>query len=154
MLDNLAGIFSILSKYEKAESLFNQSLEIRKRIFGLEHPDTASTLNNIGLLYESLGKYEDAEPLLKQSLDAKKEMKVLKKSLPSFDTLSRQKPGPTTSPEQVTKFKNMTREAKVPEDFVISSGNTMSVRQFTKIVFKKLGIELLFINGISYYLNI
>ena len=33
---------------------------------------------------------------------------------------------------------------KVPEDFVISSGNTMSVRQFTKIVFKKLGIELLF----------
>ena len=33
---------------------------------------------------------------------------------------------------------------KTPDDFVISSGNTMSVRQFTKIVFQKLGIELLF----------
>ncbi len=33
---------------------------------------------------------------------------------------------------------------KIPEDFVISSGNTMSVRTFTKIVFKKLGIELSF----------
>ena len=33
---------------------------------------------------------------------------------------------------------------KNPDDFVISSGNTMSVRQFTKIVFQKLGIELIF----------
>ena len=50
--------------------------------------------------------------LLKQALDAKNEMKVLKKSLQSFDKLSRSKPGPTTSPEQVKKYERFKEIAK------------------------------------------
>lgn len=35
---------------------------------------------------------------------------------------------------------------KKPDDFVISSNNSLSVRDFAKIVFKKLGIDLKFVN--------
>ncbi len=41
---------------------------IRKNILGLEHPDTATSLNNLATLYTKQGKHSQAEPLLEQSL--------------------------------------------------------------------------------------
>jgi tetratricopeptide (TPR) repeat protein len=45
-----------------------QSLEIRKRQLGTDHPDVAQSLNNLAVLYESQGKYLEAEDLAKQAL--------------------------------------------------------------------------------------
>jgi tetratricopeptide (TPR) repeat protein len=49
--------------------LFQQALELRKRLLGEEHPDVALSLNNLALLYKSQGHYAEAEPLYMQALE-------------------------------------------------------------------------------------
>jgi tetratricopeptide (TPR) repeat protein len=44
-------------RYTKALHLAQQILEIRKKVLGSEHPDTAASLNNLAMLYYSLGDY-------------------------------------------------------------------------------------------------
>ncbi|OBQ05357.1 MAG: hypothetical protein AN482_16680, partial [Anabaena sp. LE011-02] len=55
-------------RYNDAEPLYLQSLDIWKRQLGDDHPDVASSLNNLAVLYESQGKYLEAEDLAKQAL--------------------------------------------------------------------------------------
>ena len=68
-LNNLARLYYFQGRYNDAEPLFLQSLDIYKRQLGNDHPDVALSLNNLALLYESQGRYNDAEPLFLQSLD-------------------------------------------------------------------------------------
>ena len=44
-------------KYTEALSLFNKSLEIRKKVYGENHSETAAIYNNIALVYSAQGKY-------------------------------------------------------------------------------------------------
>jgi tetratricopeptide (TPR) repeat protein len=46
-----------------------RSLDIRERLLGADHPDTATSLNNLAGLYSSQGRYEAAEPLYIRSLE-------------------------------------------------------------------------------------
>lgn len=55
-------------KYSKAESLFRKSIIIKEKMFGLYHPDLASTLNNLGEVLIFQNKFEEAELLLKKAL--------------------------------------------------------------------------------------
>ena len=59
-------------RYNDAEPLYLQSLDIKKRQLGNDHPDVAQSFNNLAQLYYSQGQYNDAEPLYLQSLDIKK----------------------------------------------------------------------------------
>jgi len=72
MLNNVGLLLHDQGKHDEAESLYKQSLEIRKNIFGINHPDVATSLNNLAELYKSQGKYDEAEPLYKQSLEISK----------------------------------------------------------------------------------
>ena len=67
-LNNLAMLYESQGRYNDAEPLYLQSLDIRKRQLGNDHPDVASSLNNLAVLYESQGKYLEAEDLAKQAL--------------------------------------------------------------------------------------
>ncbi|HEX4878153.1 MAG TPA: tetratricopeptide repeat protein [Chitinophagaceae bacterium] len=58
-----ARLYEQLSQYAMAEPLYIQALEIRKKIFGENHPDYAQSLNNLAVLYSKTGKYEKVEPL-------------------------------------------------------------------------------------------
>ncbi|MBD1213470.1 MAG: ATP-binding protein, partial [Dolichospermum circinale Clear-D4] len=71
-LDGLALLYYFQGRYNDAEPLFLQSLDIRKRQLGNDHPHVASSLNNLARLYDSQGRYNDAEPLYLQSLDIRK----------------------------------------------------------------------------------
>ena len=62
-LNNLAALYYVQGKYQEAESLYQRALEIRERILGPEHPDTACSLNNLAALYDVQDKYQEAEPL-------------------------------------------------------------------------------------------
>ena len=55
-------------RYREAEPYYQQSLEMRRKLLGNEHPDVATSLNNLAGLYDSQGKYEEAEPYYQQSL--------------------------------------------------------------------------------------
>ncbi|MEI6444148.1 MAG: tetratricopeptide repeat protein, partial [Nostocales cyanobacterium ELA583] len=62
-LNNLAGLYESQERYGDAEPLILQSLDIRKRQLGDDHPDVAESLNNLAELYRSQGRYGDAELL-------------------------------------------------------------------------------------------
>jgi tetratricopeptide (TPR) repeat protein len=61
-------LYNSQGKYEEAEPLHLQALELRQRLLGENHPDVATSLNNLALLYNSQGRYEKAELLYLQAL--------------------------------------------------------------------------------------
>ena len=61
-------------RYSEAEPLYQQALEMRKRLLGEEHPDVAGSLNNLAGLYRSQGRYSEAEPLYQQALEMRKRL--------------------------------------------------------------------------------
>jgi tetratricopeptide (TPR) repeat protein len=65
-------LYESQGQYNDAEPLYLQSLDIRKRQLGNDHPDVALSLNNLAQLYFSQGRYNDAELLYLQSLDIRK----------------------------------------------------------------------------------
>jgi tetratricopeptide (TPR) repeat protein len=56
-------LYKSQGRYNDAEPLYLQSLDILKRQLGDDHPSVATSLNNLAALYESQGKYNDAEML-------------------------------------------------------------------------------------------
>ncbi|MHC4133557.1 MAG: CHAT domain-containing tetratricopeptide repeat protein [Planctomycetota bacterium] len=66
-LNNLAHLYVSMREYAKAEPLFRQALEIRKKALGEGHPGYATSLNNLAWLYQSLGEYSKAAPLHRQA---------------------------------------------------------------------------------------
>ncbi|MGB3514224.1 MAG: tetratricopeptide repeat protein, partial [Microcoleaceae cyanobacterium] len=71
-LNYLANLYRSQGKYEAAEPLYKQAIEIVKIALPENHPSLATHLNNLAGLYESQGKYEAAEPLYKQAIEIDK----------------------------------------------------------------------------------
>ena len=67
-LNNLAKLYQSQGRYEEAEPLLIQALELSQRLLGENHPSVAISLNNLAKLYDSQRKYEEAEPLYLQAL--------------------------------------------------------------------------------------
>ncbi len=61
-------------EYGKAEPLWKQALNFYQKVFGDEHPDTATSLDNLANLYGSQGRYDKAEPLLRQALNIRRKL--------------------------------------------------------------------------------
>ncbi|MDB9444940.1 tetratricopeptide repeat protein [Anabaena sp. CS-542/02] len=73
-LNNLGYIYYSQGRYDQAEPLYLQALELRKRLLGDNHPHVATSLNNLALLYSSQGRYDQAEPLYLQALELRKRL--------------------------------------------------------------------------------
>lgn len=71
-LCNLAILCSRTGRYDEATALYEEVKDIRKQVFGENHPRFAATLNEIGALYLRMGAYDKAEPILQQSLEKRK----------------------------------------------------------------------------------
>ena len=54
-------------RYDEAEPLYQQSLEILREQLGDRHPDVAKGLNNLAVLYQEQGRDNEAEALLQQA---------------------------------------------------------------------------------------
>ena len=68
-LDELANFLEkYLAQYDKALKYYQQSLALRKQLFGDSHPDVATSYNNIGSVYDSQGDYARALEYHQQSL--------------------------------------------------------------------------------------
>jgi tetratricopeptide (TPR) repeat protein len=55
-------------KYSEAIPPATESLRLRERTLGPNHPSTATALSNLGELYLKMGDYANAEPLLQRAL--------------------------------------------------------------------------------------
>ncbi|HEY9749534.1 MAG TPA: tetratricopeptide repeat protein [Allocoleopsis sp.] len=73
-LNNLALLYESQGRYEEAEPLYLQVLELDKHLLGEDHSDVATSLNNLALLYTYQGRYEEAEPLHLQALELRKRL--------------------------------------------------------------------------------
>ena len=47
---------NVRQKYDKAEEFFEKSLEIKKKVFGEEHPGTATSYLNFGVFLKNVKK--------------------------------------------------------------------------------------------------
>ncbi|MEL6425496.1 MAG: tetratricopeptide repeat protein, partial [Pseudomonadota bacterium] len=56
-------------RYDEAEPLYTQAIEIDRNTIGEEHPDFATHLNNLAGLYGLTGRYDEAEPLYTQAIE-------------------------------------------------------------------------------------
>ena len=72
-LNNLAGLLQATGRYEKAEPLYRQALEIVRETLGERHPTYAAGLNNLAGLLRTTGRSEEAEPLYRQALEIDRE---------------------------------------------------------------------------------
>jgi tetratricopeptide (TPR) repeat protein len=70
--------------YATTLPLYERALEIRERVLGTDHPDTAQSLNNLAALYYATGQYEQALPLYERALEIRE--RVLGKDHPSTAT--------------------------------------------------------------------
>ena len=55
-MNNLAIVYDEQGKYPQAEALYSQTLEIRRRVLGPEHPDTLGSMNNLAIVYYAAGQ--------------------------------------------------------------------------------------------------
>ncbi len=73
VLVELGAYYQRQSRFDDAESAFEETLMAMLELGGESHPTTLVAMNNLGNLYEQLGLYDDAEPLLKQTLEGMEE---------------------------------------------------------------------------------
>ena len=71
-INNLASLYNAQGRYDAAEPLYKQAMEICRVALGEEHADFATSLNNLALLYKAQGRYEAAEPLYKQAMEIRR----------------------------------------------------------------------------------
>ena len=61
-------------KLDEAETLFQDALNMTKRLFKSDHEQVASNINSLAMLYKSQGKLSEAESLVKDSLEMRKRL--------------------------------------------------------------------------------
>lgn len=71
-LNNLSNLYTEMGRYEDAELLMIQSLDITKKIYGENDSTYTYSLNNLAGLYQSMGQYQKAEPLYIQAKEIRK----------------------------------------------------------------------------------
>jgi hypothetical protein len=59
----------IQGKYEEAETMHRQTLELKTKALGTEHPSTLSSMNNLANVLDSQGMYAEAETMHRQTLE-------------------------------------------------------------------------------------
>jgi len=69
----LARLCEAQSLWESAEAHLQDRLQMTEHRMGLDHPHTATSLDNLALLYQSMGFYGEAEPLCARSLKIREE---------------------------------------------------------------------------------
>ncbi|KAB8068595.1 Tetratricopeptide repeat-domain-containing protein [Aspergillus leporis] len=92
---NLASTYRNQGRWEEAEKLGAQVMEMRKRVLGPEHPSALTSRESLAYTWISLGKAQDALSLIEVCLELK--TKALgpdhPHTMPSSDTLSEWKQG-------------------------------------------------------------
>ena len=62
-MTNLASTYQIQGRWNEAEELFVQVIDMRKRLLGAEHPHTLTSMANLASMYQNQGRWNEAEKL-------------------------------------------------------------------------------------------
>ena len=84
-LDEIAYAYSGLGDYRSALKCYKQSMDIRKKVLGVDNPNYATSLTNMGIAYSDLGDYQNSLKYLLQALKMKE--KNLQERDPAYASL-------------------------------------------------------------------
>ncbi|KAK5188427.1 hypothetical protein LTR96_011511 [Exophiala xenobiotica] len=59
-MNDLAIVLRQQGKYEEAEQMHRQTLDLKKKVLGEEHPSTLDSINNLAAVLQQRGKHEEA----------------------------------------------------------------------------------------------
>ena len=76
ILNTSGQVYDRIGKYSQAAGFHKKALIIRKKIFGEDHTDVASSYNNLASVYSSLGEYNQAKELYEKALVIWKKINV------------------------------------------------------------------------------
>lgn len=65
---NLASTYRNQGRWNEAERLEVEVVELRRKMLGAEHPDTLTSSNDLALIYLEQGRFVEAEELRSQAL--------------------------------------------------------------------------------------
>src|SRR6266852_1614294 len=68
MMHVMGDVYEKLGLYPRAQALQQQSMEIRQRVLGPEHPDTLTSMNDLATDLDDSGHYAEAEKLEREAL--------------------------------------------------------------------------------------
>ena len=69
LLTKLGNVHYRSARYAMAEPLYDEALSIHRRVLGVDHPDTATGLNNLAALYRAQGRYAEAAQMYKEAVE-------------------------------------------------------------------------------------
>ena len=72
-MDTLAKELHAQGKFDEAEPLFREALEVSRETLGSRHPNTLASVNNLGTLLKAKGDLTAAEPLYREALEVRRE---------------------------------------------------------------------------------
>ena len=72
LCSTLSYYLDSIGEYKAALPYSQRALDIRKKILGLEHLDTATSLNNLGGLLHAMGEYKSAYQYYQRALEIRK----------------------------------------------------------------------------------
>jgi len=53
-------VYKLRGKYDAAEPLYRETVQLREKVLGKEHPNTLTRINNLAVLLNRQGKYDAA----------------------------------------------------------------------------------------------
>jgi tetratricopeptide (TPR) repeat protein len=68
-MNNLAEVLETQGKYEEAELMHRQTLELREKVLSIKHLDTLTSVNNLAVVLEKQGKYEEGKGMHQEALE-------------------------------------------------------------------------------------
>lgn len=71
-MNRLAVSYFNLGQYQDAMHLEKQTLELRKRKLGHEHPDTLQKMGRLSVYYSKVGQYQETMRLGRQAVEAQR----------------------------------------------------------------------------------
>jgi non-specific serine/threonine protein kinase/serine/threonine-protein kinase len=73
MMHRMGNVYYNLGGYSQAQSLLTRAIDVRRRVLGLENPDTLSSMSLLGLILAYQGGHlAEAEKLTRETLDIRR----------------------------------------------------------------------------------
>jgi serine/threonine-protein kinase len=74
LMETIGTVYRQLALFDRAQELFERSLEIRRRVLGPEHPRTADSLNAVGEIHREQSRLPLAESAHRQALEVRRKV--------------------------------------------------------------------------------
>jgi serine/threonine-protein kinase len=113
-LQNLAKVLKNKKHYQEAEQLCRESLALRHKLLGQDHPDVASSLSTLGIVIREQGRAAEAEQLFRESLQLR--TKIFGKNHPATARTQAQLAEALFDQKRISEAEQLLRESIVIQE--------------------------------------